>query len=376
MNNRYIRFGYAAIFSLFGAIGCSASGVQVPEIPDSVPMEDYCKLLNQIACAGAMGCCTDRTTTYSSQEACEKANLCESSLGLIFASNEMATGVLKYDAAKAATQLRQKAEYTKACGTIKQSNNLQPFLIGTKAIGADCSANADDVASAYTCQPGLRCTLSDPELLPDARTCMASPSTVSVGQRNGYGEACATNEDCRTGLCQNGTCAVDTNKSFCVPIEKPTTPSNSAAVLQSLTVYCPYGDVSIETNARIYVHVIYGAVSKTGKKRKYYGYFNGLARGDARVVTLSYDSDVTASTETVQLVNKTDDGVSITALKLNFSDGSDQVVEDFYASDACDCDDIGPFDGVDSCWIDAVGHGSNQRLIWTISGKSVDCTPT
>lgn len=383
---------YIAILGLVGSVGCSANGVQVPAIPDSVSMEEYCKLSNQIRCAGAMGCCTERANGYANQEACESARLCESSLGLIFSSNEMTTGVIRYDGVKAAESLKQQAEYTKVCGATNLIGNSPSFIVGTKASGADCSAKKDDVVSNYTCQPGLTCAVADPEAFSDARTCAAARA-VAAGGRS-YGEACADSEECRNGICDNGVCSTDTNSSFCVRVADKMLPANTISSLYPTKIritpkheqsgYDEYGDPKYVagnsgTNARIYVHLIIRE-AYTGVMKRYYGYIDGVKTGTS-VVNISYVENSTASKQALHIVNKTDDGLRIKLVTIEYNSGYGVPIDTFNSAGRCDCPSCAS-SGLDceSCWIDSDGY---QRIIYDLdsyndenNSTSVSCSAT
>lgn len=219
----------------FGATGCEQDEgatttppeplVDVPEIKGSVAAADFCGLADQIYCAGAVGCCSGADVVYGSVEECLQATRCEMGLGGVLAGPLVQNGELKYDADAAGNYLRDLEAAVSQCGHHPDSVTRPTFLIGTRDVNADCAPQGDDIANTFTCKPGLVCAPGIDAMTGEKiATCQAAPPPPTDGD---IGEACATGEDCRSGVCQSGKCAVDVSAEYCMKAPPNGPPANA-----------------------------------------------------------------------------------------------------------------------------------------------------
>jgi hypothetical protein len=209
-----------------------AGQVEVPEIKGAVALENFCDLYSQIECAGSVGCCSGDLKIYSSADACLAATTtCKDALKPVLDSALVADGTVVYDPDAAGDYLRAWATSTSVCGASNALPPGVPFLTGTRAEGADCKTAANDAGGLYSCKPGLECKLTSDETTGEtSATCAPASGKALPGE---YGDACASDEECRNGPCQAGKCDVDP-ALYCeaAPVKSP--PSNAVPATLSL----------------------------------------------------------------------------------------------------------------------------------------------
>lgn len=224
----------AAVTGLLALPGCNQEGsevltpdakVDVPEIPASVAADEFCALADEIYCAGAVGCCSGADIVFATVEECLATSRCSSGLAGVLASAQMQGSELSYDATKAGDYLRTLASAVSQCGEHPVAVTKPVFFVGTRDAGADCTPQGKDLTNSFTCKPGLTCVESiDPMTNESQSTCM---DVAPVEPLLAVGAACASGEDCGTGLCKEGACAVDVSAEYCIAPPEEIVPSNA-----------------------------------------------------------------------------------------------------------------------------------------------------
>jgi hypothetical protein len=160
-------FGFSLIVS-FGT-GCDVGVVdggepldRLPEIADSVAIEDVCALAAEVRCAGTLGCC-DAELPYGSVDECVAEWSCEEAVDSITSSAAFAEGVVRYDAEAAAQALGAWADASANCGLDARAPELDALFVGQLDEGEDCSPRDQSGAHMLSCAPGLACVLRDNE---------------------------------------------------------------------------------------------------------------------------------------------------------------------------------------------------------------------
>lgn len=237
MNTRFSIFRSASIVAAaMGTLalsGCSEadpvnpapdSKVEVPTIEGAVAGDKFCDLATQIDCAGAVGCCTDASEAYTSVAECAAESRCADGLGKVLESPLLQDGTITYDAAAAGDYLRAMASRVASCETPAADIAKPIFLVGSRDEGADCSPQGQDQANLFTCKANLQCTLSDdPATGAQVGVCAKIPAAPTNGA---VGDTCASEEDCQSGPCASGKCALDTSYA-CNQPEEITVPANT-----------------------------------------------------------------------------------------------------------------------------------------------------
>lgn len=197
--------------------------VEVPEVRGAVEAADFCALADQIACAGALGCCAD--PEFTSVDACVADSLCDEGLGAVLASQALADGEVVYDSAEAGEYLRSLAGVVSSCDHHPQSLAQPTFLHGSRAVGEDCSPLPGDLTNTFTCAAGLRCAITvDAATRQRTGTCTDAPAAAPQGAE---GAACSSGEECASGSCTAGACEADTESEYCISPQALAPPPNA-----------------------------------------------------------------------------------------------------------------------------------------------------
>jgi hypothetical protein len=220
------RIAPAVVVAL--AAGCGEAGapeekVDVPEIEGAVAAADFCALVDEITCAGAVGCCSN--SEIATVEECIQMSSCTNGLGSVLESEAAQSGEVVYDAVKAGDYLRSLADVVAACDHHPDALSRPTFLYGTRAEGEDCTPDGSDLSSTFTCAPGLECAVVLDKTTQTTKGTCATPAAAAAA--GGAGAACATGEDCASGSCSEGACAADFESEYCLTPKDTTPPANA-----------------------------------------------------------------------------------------------------------------------------------------------------
>jgi hypothetical protein len=239
-----ISIAAAILCAGLSAAGCSGDDpgpvepaplVDVPEINGAVAADDFCDLASQIHCAGALGCCSGDEKAFANVEECIQQSSCAKDFGDVLASSLVKGGTLVYDADAAGDHLRALASKVSQCGASTEATSRPTYLIGSREQGADCSPQGGDRTNTLTCKPGLECALTvDIPTGVEKGTCMSASSPASD-----VGVACASGEDCSSGVCTAAKCAAepDTTSEYCAAPPEETAPSNATPTKMYIRVH-------------------------------------------------------------------------------------------------------------------------------------------
>lgn len=196
------------------------------------PAQSFCEQWVATFCEGNRDCCTSTDDTYADVDTCKSSERTRCTLGTggAFSSSPPLASFDATEGDRALEELRTAA----AAGTCTRPPSLDSYalVIGTLAIGDDCSAVGGDLSRIAACAPGARCLLAASRAgaltgqcvresasgeaciaetcVPDAYCAdLGDPSLGSVGlctERKLDGDPCETSHECVTGNCVAGVC--------------------------------------------------------------------------------------------------------------------------------------------------------------------------
>lgn len=345
----------------FAVPGCSGddpaapdaiSKVDVPTIEGAVARETFCDLYNQIECAGSLGCCSGGHEIYASMDDClASARTCVDALQPALDSALVADGSVVYDPDAAGDYLRAFADSTSVCGASAALPLGVPFLSGTRASGEDCKSAGGDPGPLYSCKSGLECKLiSDEATGATTATCAPASGGAPMGD---YGDACASDEECRNGPCEGGKCGVNP-LLYCelAPVKSP--PSNTAPATLSL-------NSADADNAGTS-----GAITlkyRTGGGNQYSCTIaGGIGRNETKTCTPTQGSDASSGQESLYVSTSSDDGLLVDSVcALDSSGGQIECAGTFLTPNLNYCTKCSGL-SCGRCWVDGDSHGSCSTL--------------
>ncbi len=175
--------------ALVGALASLAACKATPSAAEA-----FCDEWVTAYCDGNQSCCTSPDDTYPDPNTCKSAQRarCSIASGSAFSG---AAPVASFDAAEGARALEDlRAAGTPGACTEPRSLDLYALVVGTLAVGDDCSPLGGDLSRIAACAAGGRCLLA------------ASSAGTLTGQcvsEGGIGEACVA-ETCIPGAyCAN-----------------------------------------------------------------------------------------------------------------------------------------------------------------------------
>lgn len=355
------------------ATGCGdtqdpAPKVEVPEVADSVPVEDFCDVYTQIRCVGALGCCAADEAPYADEAECAQASTCSATLAELLASPSVVDGTVAYDPAAASAWLQALAGSTSHCGASEDAMlaATSNFMIGTLAEGDDCSFALAESAQVNVCAPGLACTATeDPESGATLATCM---SEVAVG--GAFGDACEADEDCASNLCNAGACEGETTELFCTaPEAEPPANWTELSTTSAPTQLRMTAHGSSNSGTTDDITLVYRNRTATYSC----SITEDISDGEQVVCTPTQSSSETSLDYDLFYVKYTntantyeyDDGLRVTALTVTFSGAPVAYALDTYSygGSGIKCEGCDIFnDNCNSCWIDGDGQGDCIEL--------------
>jgi hypothetical protein len=206
----------------------------------------FCENWVAAYCEGNQSCCTSTDDTYADADSCKTAQRARCALGTGSAFSG-ATPLASFDAAEGARALEDLRTAGTAGACVEPpSLDTYALVVGTLAIGDDCSPLGGDLSPVAACEPGARCLLAasragtltgqcvtESELGQAcvAETCIPSaycaglsdPSAGGAGSctaRKLDGETCGSARECLTGACASSICGTlggPTLSAWCVP---------------------------------------------------------------------------------------------------------------------------------------------------------------
>jgi hypothetical protein len=366
-SSHHRHFAASTLAVMLLATGCTgteepAPKVDVPEVAESVPVEDFCDVYTQIHCAGALGCCAADEAPYADEAECMQASTCSATLTEMLASPSVVDGTVAYDPEAASAYLQALAGSTSLCGASEDAMLAasSSFMIGTLATGDDCSFALTDSAHVNVCAPGLACTATeDPQSGATLATCM---SEVAVGGQ--FGDACEADEDCASNLCNAGMCEGETTELFCTaPEAEPPanwTEVSTTAAPSELRVTAHTTSNSGTTND---ITLVYRNNSATYSCT----ITEVISDGETVACTPTQSSTTTNADYDLFYVKYTDkansfnysDGLRVTTLYVSYQNApTAYTIEWFNEASGLNCEGCDIFgDGCNSCWIDGDGQG-------------------
>lgn len=192
----------------------------------------FCEQWVAAFCDGNRDCCTSPEDTYVDVDACKSAERARCALGTgkAFTGAAPLASFNATEGERALTDLREAG----AAGSCAPPPSLDSYalVVGTVAIGADCSPVGGDLSPIAACSPGARCLLAASRTgtligqcvreSPSGDSCIAEtcepgnfcadlgdPSAGSVGvctMRKLDGEPCTVARECLTGVCASEMC--------------------------------------------------------------------------------------------------------------------------------------------------------------------------
>lgn len=196
------------------------------------PAGAFCEQWVAAYCEGNRDCCTSVEDTYTNVDSCKSAQRARCALGAGSAFSG-APPLATFNAAEGERALADlRAAGTPGSCTEPPSLDAYTLVVGTLAIGGDCSPLGGDLSPIAACAPGSRCLLAASRtgaLIGQcvrestsgdscvAETCepssycadLGDPSAGSAGicsMRKGEGQACTSARECVAGACVSMLC--------------------------------------------------------------------------------------------------------------------------------------------------------------------------